>query len=194
MSRAQRKRLLLLGPPGAGKGTQAAAIKNGLGVPHISTGDMLREAVAKGTEVGKRAKAVMDAGKLVSDEIVVGIAKERLSQKDASAGFILDGFPRTIAQAEALDAMLGELRMPLECCLAITVDTEAIVARLLKRAEIEGRADDNEETIRERMKEYDAKTAPLLAYYGERGLLERVDGMGDVADVTARIMEVIGKA
>lgn len=194
MSRAQRKRLLLLGPPGAGKGTQAAAIKNGLRVPHISTGDMLREAVARGTEVGKRAKAVMDAGKLVSDEIVVGIAKERLSQKDASAGFILDGFPRTIAQAEALDAMLGELRMPLECCLAITVDTEAIVARLLKRAEIEGRADDNEETIRQRMKEYDAKTAPLLAYYGERGLLERVDGMGDVADVTARIMEVIGKA
>ncbi|MCA9509172.1 MAG: adenylate kinase [Myxococcota bacterium] len=192
MSARRRTRLVLLGPPGAGKGTQAAAIKDGLGVPHVSTGDMLREAVARGTEIGRQAKAVMDAGKLVSDAIVIGIAKERLSQPDAEKGFILDGFPRTIAQAEALDALLGDLGMPLDACLAITADTEAIVARLLKRAEIEGRADDNEATIRARMKEYDAKTAPLLAYYRERGLLAEVDGMGEVAAVTSRIMEVIG--
>ena len=187
-----KTRILLLGPPGAGKGTQAAEIVDALGVPHVSTGDMLREAVAAGTEVGKQAKAIMDAGKLVSDDIVVGIAKDRLSAPDAEKGFILDGFPRTIGQAEALDAMLAELGTPLDVCLAITADTDAIVERLLKRAEIEGRADDNEETIRERMKEYEAKTAPLLDYYGKQGLLSEVDGMGEVAEVTARIREVIG--
>ena len=192
MSDRRKTRLLLLGPPGAGKGTQAAEIRRALQVPHVSTGDMLREAVAKGTEVGKRAKAVMESGKLVSDEIVIGIARDRLQQPDAAKGFILDGFPRTIAQAEALDGLLADLKMPLDACIAITVDTEAIVARLLKRAQIEGRADDNEATIRERMKEYDAKTAPLLDYYRKRGLLEEVDGMGDVAEVTARLMEVIG--
>ena len=192
MSDRRKTRLLLLGPPGAGKGTQAAEIRRALQVPHGSTRDMLREAVEKGTEVGERAKAVMESGKLVSDEIVIGIARDRLQQPDAAKGFILDGFPRTIAQAEALDGLLADLKMPLDACIAITVDTEAIVARLLKRAQIEGRADDNEATIRERMKEYDAKTAPLLDYYRKRGLLEEVDGMGDVAEVTARLMEVIG--
>jgi adenylate kinase len=189
-----KTRVLLLGPPGAGKGTQAAMLVESLSVPHISTGDMLREAVALGTEVGKRAKAIMEAGKLVGDEIVIAIAEERLSQPDAAKGFLLDGFPRTLAQAEALDGMLEKLETPLECCVALTVDTEAVVQRLLKRAEIEGRADDNEATIRERMSVYDAQTAPLLQYYDERGLLVETNGMGSVDEVAARIQEVIGAA
>ncbi|MBW2273302.1 MAG: adenylate kinase [Deltaproteobacteria bacterium] len=194
-------RILLLGAPGAGKGTQAARIIERHGIPHISTGDMLRAAVAAGTEVGLKAKAVMDAGQLVSDEIVIAIAEERLSQPDAKQGFVLDGFPRTLAQAEALDRTLEKLGTPLECCLAVTVDTEAVVQRLLKRAEIEGRADDNEETIRERMRVYDAQTAPLLEHYrktgsrkaGSRktGSLAEVDGMGTVDEVFERIEEAL---
>lgn len=180
-------RILLLGAPGAGKGTQAAFVIERLGVAHISTGDMLRQAVADQTEIGKKAKAVMDSGKLVSDEIVIAIAEERLSQPDAKKGFVLDGFPRTLAQAEALDAMLAKLGTPLEKCVAITVDTEAVIQRLLKRAELEGRADDNEETIRERMEVYDNQTAPLLDYYGNGGILASVDGMGSVEEVSARI-------
>jgi adenylate kinase len=186
-----KTRLVLLGPPGAGKGTQAAFLIDSLDVPHVSTGDMLRAAVAAGTEVGKQAKAIMDAGKLVSDEIVIAIAQERLSQPDAEKGFILDGFPRTLAQAEALDGMLELLGAPLDACLAITADTEAVVTRLIKRAQLEGRADDNEETIRERMRVYDAQTAPLLEYYAQRGLLREVDGMGTVEEVSARIREVV---
>ncbi len=187
-------RILLLGAPGAGKGTQAARLVERLGVPHVSTGDMLRAAVAAETEVGKKAKAVMDAGQLVSDEIVIAIAEERLGEDDARKGFILDGFPRTLAQAEALDAMLGRLSTPLQRCVAITVDTEAVVQRLVKRAEIEGRADDNEETIRERMRVYDAQTAPLLKYYTDAGLLAEVDGMGEVDEVCARIERVLERS
>lgn len=180
-------RILLLGAPGAGKGTQAAFVVERLGVAHISTGDMLRQAVADQTEIGKKAKAVMDSGKLVSDDIVIAIAEERLSQPDAKKGFVLDGFPRTKAQAEALDALLAKLATPLERCVAITVDTEAVVQRLLKRAELEGRADDNEETIRERMQVYDNQTAPLLEYYGNGGILATVDGMGTVEEVSERV-------
>jgi adenylate kinase len=187
-----KTRLLLLGPPGAGKGTQAAKIVEALEVPHISTGDMLRAAVAAKTEVGLKAKALMDAGSLVGDDVVIGIAKDRLSEPDAEKGFVLDGFPRTMAQAEALDGLLGELKTPLECCLAITVDTDAVVTRLLKRAEIEGRADDNEQSIRERFNEYDAKTAPLLDYYSNQGVLAAIDGMGSMDEVNGRIREVIG--
>jgi adenylate kinase len=177
----------LLGPPGAGKGTQAASLIEALGIPHVSTGDMLRAAVKAETPVGLKAKAVMEAGELVSDEIVIGIAEERLSEPDASRGFLLDGFPRTIAQAEALEGLLAKLGVELDCCLALTVDNDAIVERLLKRAEIEGRADDNEETIRERMREYDNKTAPLLSFYGSRGRLIEVDGMGTIEEVGERI-------
>jgi len=184
-------RLVLLGAPGAGKGTQAALLIERLDIPHISTCDMLRKAVADGTEIGLRAKAVMDAGKLVSDEIVISIAEERLSQPDAQKGFVLDGFPRTRGQAEALDATLAKLGTPVECCLAVTVDTEAVVARLLKRAEIEGRADDNEESIRERMRAYDKQTAPLLNYYEDKKVLSQVDGMGDVETVSARIEKAL---
>ncbi len=186
-----KTRIVLLGPPGAGKGTQATAIVEAKGVPHISTGDMLRAAVKAGTPIGKRAKAVMDAGELVSDEIVIGIAEERLGQSDAKKGFLLDGFPRTLAQAEALERLLDKLGTPLDCCLALTVDNEAVVQRLLKRAQIEGRADDNEATIRERMRVYASQTAPLLGFYRERGRLVEVSGMGTIESVGQRIREAL---
>jgi adenylate kinase len=187
-------RVVLLGAPGAGKGTQAARMVEKLGVPHVSTGDMLRAAVAAGTELGKQAKAVMDSGKLVGDEIVIGLAGERLAEADARPGFVLDGFPRTEAQAEALDQLLDQLGTPLESCLAICVDSDAVVARLLARAEVEGRADDNEGTIRERMRVYDAQTAPLLDYYRNRNLLVEVDGMGSMDEVFERVGEALRRA
>jgi len=180
-------RLLLLGPPGAGKGTQASLLIENLQIPQISTGDMLRAAVQAGSEVGRAAKECMDRGELVSDEIVIGVARERLAQEDARRGFILDGFPRTVAQAEALDKMLGELGQPLERCVAMAVDEESLVQRLLKRAEIEGRADDNEETIRNRMRVYREQTEPLLAHYRGQGILSEVDGLGSVEEVAERI-------
>jgi len=184
-------RIVLLGPPGAGKGTQAATLIGDLAIPHISTGDMLRAAVKARTPVGLQAKAVMDSGELVSDQIVIGIAEERLSEEDAKKGFLLDGFPRTIAQANALDALLGRLSTNLDCCLALTVDNDAVVERLLKRAKIEGRADDNEDTVRERMRVYDAETAPLLEFYRNRDLLIEVSGMGTVEEVGQRIREAL---
>jgi adenylate kinase len=185
------RRLLLLGAPGAGKGTQAERLERTLGIPHISTGDMLRAAVAAGTEVGKRAQAAMDRGELVSDEIVIGVAEERLSQDDARGGFVLDGFPRTDAQARALDAMLERMGVPLERCVALDVDTDELVRRLLKRAEIEGRSDDNEETIRNRMRVYRDQTAPLVAYYQERGLLREVEAEGSIDEIEKRIEEAL---
>ena len=184
-------RLLLLGPPGAGKGTQAKLLVEKLSIPQISTGDMLRAAVAAGTEVGRKAKETMDRGDLVSDEIVIAVADERLAQDDARKGFILDGFPRTTPQAEALDGILSRLGTPLERCVALVVDEDELVGRLLKRAEIEGRADDNEESIRNRMQVYRQETAPLVSYYREKGLLAEVDALGTVEEVQARIAKVL---
>lgn len=188
------RRLLLLGPPGAGKGTQAQLLVDRLGIPQISTGDMLRAAVAAGSDVGKRAKTFMDAGKLVPDEVVIGVAEQRLAEADAKKGFILDGFPRTAAQADALDQMLPRLGFKLECCVSLGVDEEELVKRLLKRAQIEGRADDNEQTIRTRMQVYKESTAPLIAYYRARGVLREVNGEGSVGEVAKRIEQALASA
>jgi adenylate kinase len=184
-------RLLLLGPPGAGKGTQAQRLVDGLGVPQISTGEMLRAAVAAGTEVGRLAQEYMDRGDLVPDDVVIGVARERLAQPDAQKGFILDGFPRTRAQAEALDATLAELGTPLERCVSLEVEEDQVVERLLKRAQIEGRADDNEETIRKRMHIYRDQTEPLIAYYREKSVLREVDGLGPVDTIAGRVGEAL---
>ena len=186
-----KRRLLLLGPPGAGKGTQAQLLVERLGVPQISTGEMLRQAVAAGSDVGKRARAFMEAGKLVPDEVVIGVAEQRLGQSDAKKGFILDGFPRTTAQADALDRMLPRLACRLERCIVLLVDEEELVKRLLKRAQIEARSDDNEQTIRMRMQVYKDSTAPLIAYYRGRGVLEELDGEGSVEQVSKRIEKAL---
>ena len=185
------RRLLLLGPPGAGKGTQAKRLAQGLRVPQISTGDMLREAVASGSAVGREASGYMDAGKLVPDAVVIGVAEQRLRQPDAARGFILDGFPRTAAQAEALDALLARLGVKLERCLSMRVDEDELVKRLLRRAEIEGRSDDNEQAIRTRMEEYRRKTQPLIDHYRASGVLVEIEGMGDVETVAQRIQEAV---
>lgn len=184
-------RLLLLGPPGAGKGTQAELLVEQLGVPQISTGDMLRAAVAEQTPLGRQAEATMARGDLVSDEVMIGVARERLFRSDAAEGFVLDGFPRTVAQARALDDMLQERAAKLERCIAIVVGEDELVQRLQKRAGIEGRSDDNEATIRNRMRVFAQQTAPLLKYYGERGVLAEVNGVGSIEEVARRIQEVI---
>jgi adenylate kinase len=186
------KRMLLLGPPGAGKGTQAQHLVAKFGIPQISTGDMLRGAVAAGTDVGRQAKDYMDRGELVPDAVVIGVAEERLSQDDTESGFILDGFPRTAAQAEALDVLLERMGTNLECCIALVVDEDSLVARLLGRAQIEDRSDDSEETIRTRMSVYRAQTAPLVDYYRNRGVLAEVDGLGSPEEVAKRIEEALG--
>lgn len=185
------RRLLLLGPPGAGKGTQAVRVAERLGIPHIATGDMLREAVDAGTEVGRLAKQAMDAGELVSDDVVIRVAEERLAKGDAAEGFVLDGFPRNRVQAEALDRFLDRSGTKLERCLSLCVKDDEVVARLLKRAGVEGRSDDNEETIRTRLSVYRRQTEPLIDYYRGRGILSEVDGLGAVAEVAARIEEAL---
>lgn len=176
------RRILFLGPPGAGKGTQAAMLARALKVPHISTGAMLRDAVAAGTDLGKQVEGVMAAGDLVSDDLVVAIVDERLANEDARCGYLLDGFPRNVAQAAALnDAVVNAIGT----VLLLEVDTDELVSRLLQRAEDEGRADDNEETIRRRLEVYEQETAPLVAHYGDS--VVRVDGMGTIDEVFARI-------
>jgi adenylate kinase len=185
------RRLLLLGGPGAGKGTQAARLARRLGVPQISTGEMLREAVASGSGLGRRVQHTMERGELVSDEIVIEVARERLARPDARMGFVLDGFPRTLAQAEALDAMLHAAGARLERCVALAVDEEEIVERLSRRARLEGRSDDNEATIRKRVDVYREQTEPLLDYYRRRGILSVVDGMGSVEEVEKGIEEAL---
>jgi adenylate kinase len=180
-----------MGAPGSGKGTQAALIVKELDLDHISTGDLLRGAVAAGTELGMRAKEVMDRGELVSDEIVLGLLEERLGGGDVSGGFILDGYPRNLAQAEALDELLERIGLPVEEALQIDVDEEQVVARIAKRAELEGRSDDTEETVRNRLKVYGEQTAPVVDYYAQKGILSRVLGDGSIEEVFQRIKGVL---
>lgn len=185
------RRLLLLGPPGAGKGTQAQRLVAKLGVPQVSTGDMLRAAVAACSALGKQAEACMDRGELVPDAVVIGVAEERLRQADTSGGFVLDGFPRNETQARALDALLEKLGRRLERVVSIRVDDDVLVERLLRRSKLEGRSDDTPETIRKRMRVYREQTAPLIAYYRGRSILVEVDGRGSVEEVERRIQEAL---
>ncbi len=180
-------RIVLLGPPGSGKGTQAEVLKDQLSVVHISTGVLLRKAVAAGTPLGIKAKSAMDAGELVSDELMLDLIEERLGGEDVVSGFILDGFPRNQVQAKALDQMLSELGQPLQAALAMTVDEEEIIARLARRAAEEGRSDDTEDVIRNRMRVYREQTAPITDHYRRQGLLREVDGMGSIEEVNARL-------
>ena len=212
-------RLILLGPPGAGKGTQAKLLVASLGIPQLSTGDMLRAAVANGTETGKRAKAVMDAGKLVSDEIVNAIVAERLDEADATEGFILDGYPRTLEQADAVERMLDERGRPLDAVVELRVDDDLLVERVAGRftcancgegyhdtfkrpakddvcdvcgaSDFKRRPDDNAETMRTRLNAYYKETAPLTGYYYAKGMLRRVDGMGEIDEVAEGVRHVL---
>ena len=213
-------RLILLGPPGAGKGTQAAWIKQAYGIPQLSTGDMLRSAVARGTEVGKQAKVVMEAGRLVSDDIINQLVAERIDEPDCVPGFILDGYPRTLAQAGELDGMLQARGQRLDAVVEIRVDPAALVERVSGRfscarcgagyhdkfkpthepgvcdvcgsTEFIRRKDDNAETVRARLEAYEAQTAPLLPYYAAEGLVRTVDGMADIDEVTRQIRKALG--
>lgn len=211
--------LILLGPPGAGKGTQARMLEEDFGLVQLSTGDLLRAAVAAGTEAGKRAKAVMEAGQLVSDDIVLAILKDRMAAPDVAKGVILDGFPRTDGQAAALDALLAAAGQKVTAAISLDVDDEAMVGRVsgrftcagcgegyhdeFKKPAVAGtcdkcggtafkrRADDNAETVRERLKAYHAQTAPLITYYEGRGVLERIDAMGSIAAIRSALSDIV---
>lgn len=178
-------RLLIIGPPGAGKGTQAAQIAERFGVPAISTGDIFRANIKGKTELGQKVQAIIESGELVPDSLTNEIVADRLKQEDAASGFLLDGYPRTVDQVHALDGMLDGVS--LDAVVLLEADADAVVARLLKRAELEGRADDTEEVIRHRQDVYAAQTAPLIELFSERGILVSVDGLGTIEDVAARI-------
>jgi adenylate kinase len=184
-------RLIILGPPGAGKGTQAARIAEHFGIPAISTGDIFRANIKNGTELGKQVQEITSSGGYVSDEITNAIVEDRLAQADCESGFLLDGYPRTTGQVAALDEMLAKTGLGVDKVLALTVDEDAVVERLLKRAEIEGRVDDTEEVIRERQAIYRRETAPLTDVYAERDLLVEVDGLGEVDEVTERVIAAL---
>jgi adenylate kinase len=184
-------RLVLLGAPGSGKGTQATRLREHLQVPHISTGDLLRAAVKAGTELGRQAKAVMESGGLVSDEIVLGMLEERLTAGDTGNGFVLDGYPRNLAQANALDALLGRLGQPADIAVQLDVDTELLISRLAGRAQAEGRADDTPEAVRHRLQVYNEATAPVVDFYRNTGRLACVDGVGAMDEVFQRIIATL---
>jgi adenylate kinase len=182
-------RIVLLGPPGAGKGTQAARVACRFGAPHIATGDIFRANVAEGTELGRAAQEYMDRGDLVPDDVVIAMVTERLASDDCAAGFVLDGFPRTVNQAEALDLRLADLGAPLHAVLCFEADEEELLRRLAGRAAAQHRADDAEQTIRHRLEVFAIKTRPLIEYYARRGLLINVDAIGPIEVVTKRILD-----
>jgi adenylate kinase len=183
--------LILLGPPGAGKGTQGHRLSKRYNIPEISTGDMLRSAVHKGTPLGREAKSYMDRGALVPDEIMIGIIRERLAQDDTERGFILDGFPRTVAQAEALARLSEEQQRPIEHVISIEVPQEELLQRLAGRRQVEGRQDDTDEAIRYRLEVYARETAPLIDYYRRQGLLRCVVGVGTIDEIFRRVAVVL---
>ncbi|GGZ53072.1 adenylate kinase [Streptomyces subrutilus] len=214
-------RIVLVGPPGAGKGTQAAFLAKNLSIPHISTGDLFRANISQGTELGKQAKAYMDAGNLVPDEVTIAMAKDRMEQEDAAGGFLLDGFPRNVSQAEALDEMLKDAGMKLDAVLDLEVEEDEVVKRIAGRrvcrndsghvfhvtyaapktegvcdtcgGELYQRGDDSEATVRNRLEVYHTQTEPIIAYYQGQGLLVTIPALGEVADVTRRAMEALKK-
>jgi adenylate kinase len=184
-------RIVLFGPPGSGKGTQAAVLRQHMGVPHISTGDLLRAAVKAGSPLGVKVKSVMDAGQLVSDDLMLDLLEERFAQADAANGFILDGYPRNLVQASALDALLARIGQPMDKALLLEVPHELIVDRLAGRAAAEGRKDDDPATVRARLQVYEQQTAPVADFYRQRGQLTLLDGTGSVDDVQARLRSAI---
>ncbi|HYO38644.1 MAG TPA: adenylate kinase [Nocardioidaceae bacterium] len=187
-------KLIIMGPPGAGKGTQAKTIAERLAIPAISTGDIFRANVSERTALGVQAKGYMDAGDYVPDEVTNAMVRDRIAEADAVEGFLLDGYPRTVAQVAELDGMLEARGHQLDAVLVLTVDQDEVVDRLLKRAQGEGRADDTEDVIRYRQQVYAEQTAPLVELYAERGLLVEVDGMGEVEDVAARVLDALERA
>ena len=184
-------RLVLLGAPGSGKGTQAARLKEHLQVPHISTGDLLRAEVAAGSKLGLEAKGIMARGELVSDAILLGMLEDRFSRPDTANGFILDGYPRNLAQADALDGLLARIGQPFDYAVQLEVPTDLLVERIAGRAQAEGRADDNPESVRKRLQVYTDQTAPVIDFYRQQGELTVVDGVGSLDEVFTRITEAI---
>ncbi|GLK17049.1 adenylate kinase [Herbiconiux flava] len=184
-------RLLLIGPPGAGKGTQAARLSAAYDIPAVSTGDIFRENVKNGTELGVKAKTFMDAGQYVPDALTNDLVRDRLQQPDAADGFLLDGYPRTLQQVEELDDILGVSGTELDAVIVLEADTDEVVRRLLKRSEEQGRSDDTEEVIRKRLDVYAEQTAPLVEVYESRGLVVTVDGLGEIDEVTGRIIAAL---
>ena len=184
-------RLLLIGPPGAGKGTQAALLSEHFGIPAISTGDIFRYNVKNQTPLGVEAKGFMDRGEYVPDSLTNALVRDRLSHDDALGGFLLDGYPRTIDQVQELDGILSDGGKRLDVVVQLTADNEELVRRLAHRASVEGRADDTPEVIRRRLEVYDSQTAPLIDVYAARGLVAMIDGLGEISDVTARIVEAL---